>query len=69
MTIEQAYELADQYSTKTNGYTRISIERWNFNHKDESKHPVEYRWSSQARMPETFSTIEALIEHLKELLA
>lgn len=68
-TIDYAYDLADQYTVKTDGYTFVGIRRWNFNHVVDNCPTIEYCLSSQAGQPETFKTIDALVERLKELLA
>jgi hypothetical protein len=64
-TIEYAYELADQYTAKTNGYTVIEINRWNH-------HPntyIDYMIGAQALGENLhFESIDALVERLKELL-
>ena len=68
-TIEYAYELADQYVAKTNGYITISIHRWNHN-SDVTKPYIDYGMFAQALdKHEHFNSIDALVERLKELLA
>jgi hypothetical protein len=67
-TIEYAYELADQYTAKTSGYTVIEIFRWNHGHEDSTY--IEYCLSAQAlQSNDNFTSIDALVERLKELLA
>lgn len=68
-TIDYAYELADQYTAKTNGYTNITIARWNHNIYD-SPDPIEYSFYAQAlNKHEHFESIDSLVERLRELLA
>lgn len=67
-TIEYAYELADQYSAKTNGYTVIDMHRWN--HSGTGKTYIEYGLGAQALAANLhFATIDELVERLLELLA
>ena len=68
-TLEYAYELADQYTAKTNGYTRVSIERYNFNHPAKEVPYSTYILSGQDLLHTPFDSIDALVERLKELLS
>jgi hypothetical protein len=68
MTINRAYKLADKYTSKTNAYTRINIERWNFNHKENNNPRIEYKLNIQGCHPETFNSTQELVGFLKDLL-
>lgn len=66
-TIEYAYELADQYTAKTHGYTVIEIARWN--HNVGGKAGFDYRLGALALAENLhFDSIDELVERLKELL-
>lgn len=68
-TIEYAYELADQYVAKTNGYASVRINRWNHN-SDVTKPYIDYGFGAQALDKYlVFDSIDALVERLRELLA
>ena len=68
-TIEHAYELADQYTAKTNGFTKINIARWNHNMSSHTPHEEYSLYAQALNGHEEFLTIDALVERLKELLA
>jgi hypothetical protein len=68
-TIEYAYELADQYTAITGGYTCIRIDRWNFNTEEHKSPQIEYALTGQDLIQQHYKTIDALVERLKELLA
>lgn len=68
MTIDHAYELADQYAAKTNGYVGIKTLRYNLGLTNASVE-IDYVLSAQAlHEPKSFRTLELLIERLEELL-
>ena len=68
MSLERAYELADQYTDKTGGYTQIRIERWNFNHKENNDIKITYHFSAQGLDPIWFDSMDELICFLEGLL-
>lgn len=69
-TIEEAYELADQYADKTDGYTSVRTQRMKIMlTDDEHKIYLEYIFTAQAiTKVQSFTNIESLVEFLEGLL-
>lgn len=67
MSIERAYELADQYADMTDGYVGIRTCRYRFPYTNQVD--IDFVLTAQALgQPVSFRSVEALIGRLEELL-
>lgn len=66
-TIERAYELADQYANKIDGYVGIRTCRYRFPYTNQVD--IDFVLTAQALgQPVSFRNVEGLIARLEELL-
>ena len=67
MSIERAYELADQYADMTDGYVGIRICRYRFPYTN--RVDIDFVLTAQALgQPVSFRSVDGLIARLEELL-